>query len=787
MPSCMVSGMITIHRFQFTEALVTRIRETIKTEPTISRRKLSTKICQWMEWRSPNGSLKVMTCRKALLELHRRKLIELPECKKDLPFHNRNKSRPLECPPPFPVTCTLEELGPIELIPIHSATSKNSRIWNSLLDSYHYLGSGPLCGALLRYLVWSVRFDPGGGLGISASAWRVGCLDRFIRWTDEARQHNQQLVVNNSRFLILPTTKVPDLASHVLAQCCKRLANDWQERYSYRPVLLETFVDRSRFAGTCYLAANWQHVGATTGRGRQDAGTTAKNIYLYPLSDDWQDVLCSLPDGTLSTLPQPTSSEPADWAEEEFGGAVLGDRRLTERLMQLGSSFFAKPIANIPQACASKADTKAAYRFFDNDRISMDAILTPHFEATTQRARGHEVVLAVQDTTSLNYTSHPMTEGLGPISTKQDKSIGMLLHGTMAFTTQGTPLGLLNVQCWARDADEAGKREQRHSKPIGDKESFKWIESYRAVCAVQARSPKTQYIVMGDRESDIHELFVEYVQASKGAELLIRAERSRNRNVINEDNEIQRLWPCLDAVEPAGSLELKVLPQSGRPARQAKLEIRFAPVTINAPRRKAELPNVPVHALFAKEIDAPPGVDEPIEWMLLSTLPVTCFEDAQIALDRYAKRWGIEIFHRVLKSGCRIEDRQLGAARRLENCLAIDMVVAWRIQHLTWLGRETPDLPCTVFFEDEEWKALVAFINQTPAAPATPPTLRQAMIMVASLGGFLNRKSDGDPGTETIWRGLQRLDDITRAYIAFVLVPQMANKDRASAFRLAYG
>lgn len=782
-----MAGMITIHRLQFDETLLTRITETIQAEPILSRRKLSQQICQWMEWRSPNGSLKEMSCRKALLELHRRKLIELPECKKDMPFHTRNKSRPLACPPPFPVACSLEDLGPVELIPISSATSKNSRIWNSLLDSYHYLGSGPLCGAQLRYLVWSVRFGPLGGLSFSASAWRVRCRDTFISWASDAREHNQQLVVNNSRFLIPPMVKVPGLASHVLAQCCKRLADDWQERYSYRPVLLETFVDRSRFAGTCYRAANWQHVGATTGRGRQNTGATTKDVYLYPLSADWQDVLCSLPDGTLSTTPQPTRSEPVDWVEEEFGGAPLGDRRLTERLMQLGGSFFAKPTANIPQACASKSATKAAYRFFDNDRISMNTILAPHFEATEQRAQGHEVVLAVQDTTTLNYSNHPMTEGLGPINTKQDKSIGMLLHGTMAFTPKGTPLGLLNVQCWARDADEIGKRDQRHSKTIDKKESFKWIESYHAVCAAQARSSKTQYIVMADREADIHELFAEYIKTPKSAELLIRAERSRNRNVIDEEDEIQRLWPYIESVQPAGLIDLMVPPQPGRPSRQAKLEIRFAPVTLNAPRRKADMPNVPVHAVLAKEIDLPAGVDEPLEWMLLSTLAVTTFEEAQTALARYARRWGIEIFHRVLKSGCRIEDRQLGAARRLENCLAIDVVVAWRIQHLTWLGRETPDLPCTVFFEDEEWKALVGFINQTPAVPATPPSLHQAMIMVATLGGFLNRKSDGEPGTETIWRGLQRLDDITRAYVAFVLGPRMAKDATTVSSPSAYG
>lgn len=761
--------MAILYQLEFTEELMTRIAETIEAEPTISRRQLSQRICGWMNWRSPNGKLREVSCRKALLELHRRKLIVLPECG-EYAFRTRSP-RPPELPALFAVECSLAELGSVQLLPITSATSKNSRIWNALFDSFHYLRSGPLCGAQLRYLVWSERFGWLGGLAFSASAWRIRCRDEFVGWSEEARRSTLQLVVNNSRFLILPKVKVPGLASHVLAECGKRLADDWEQRYCYRPVLLETFIERGRYSGTCYRAANWQYVGATSGRGRQGAGTTTKDIYLYPLSQQWQAALCSLPDGTIATRLAAPQPEPKGWIEEELGGAALGDKRLVERLMQLGEAFFAKPTANIPQACASKAATKAAYRFFDNDQITMGAILAPHFEATEQRLRNHEVVLVAQDTSTLNYTHHPSTEGLGPINTAADKSVGLLLHDTMAFTPQGTPLGLLDIQCWARDKDEIGKRKDRHSKAVEEKESFKWLKSYRKVCEVQARSPRTTLVVMADREADIHELFADHVMIRKSAHLLIRAEKSRNRNVVEEE-QIQRLWSYLESVEPVAVVEVLVPPRKDRPGRTAKLEVRFAPVTLKAPCRKARLPDVPVHALMAKEIGAPGGVDDPLEWMLLSTLPVTSIEEAKTALARYAQRWGIEIFHRVLKSGCRIKDRQLGAARRLENCLAIDLIVAWRIHHLTWLGRETPDVACTVFFEDAEWKALVGFLAQTPTVPATPPTLRQAMVMVATLGGFLNRASDGDPGTETIWRGLQRLDDITKAYIAFFLRPQ---------------
>jgi hypothetical protein len=762
--------MITLFRLEFSDDLMAKITETLHADPAISRRQLSRRVCEWMNWRSPNGKFREVTCRKALLQLHRRKLIELRDCD-DYPFHTR-RPQPSDLPSLFPVECSLAELGPVELVPISSVVGKNSRIWNALFDAYHYLRSGPLCGAQLRYLVWHERYGALGGLSFSASAWQVRCRDEFIGWSEDARIQNLQRVVNNSRFLIPPMIKVPGLASHVLSLCAKRLADDWQARYSYRPVLLETFIERGRYTGSCYRAANWNHVGSTTGRGRQGTGTSIKDVYVLPLCDDWKTPLCSLPDGTVSLRSQPVVRPPADWSEEEFGGAALGDKRLVNRLMHLGNSFFAMPTANIPQACSGAAAAKAAYRFFDNEQVSMDAILKPHLQATEQRVRSHEVVLVVQDTTSLNYTHHSETEGLGPINNTLNTSVGLLLHDTMAFTPDGTPLGLLDVQCWARREEETGKKYERHAKPIEDKESNKWLSSYRAVSAVQAGCPTTKLIVMADREADIHELFAEHDALRKSAELLIRAEKTRNRNVAHDENCVQRLWPFMQELKPAGIVEVTVPPRPDRVPRTAKLEIRFSPVTLKAPRTKPELPEVPLFAVYAYEIDAPAEVDSPLEWMLLTTLPVTSLEEAKTALAYYAKRWGIEIYHRVLKSGCRIEDRQLGTAKRLANCLAIDMVVAWRIHHLTWLGREMPNVPCTVYFEDAEWKALVGFIKKTPTAPSDPPTLRQAMIMVASLGGFLNRKSDGEPGTETIWRGLQRLDDITQAYIAFVLRPQ---------------
>jgi len=203
------------------------------------------------------------------------------------------------------------------------------------------------------------------------------------------------------------------------------------------------------------------------------------------------------------------------------------------------------------------------------------------------------------------------------------------------------------------------------------------------------------------------------------------------------------------------------IPHSGsRKARNAWLDVRFAEVELRPPP-KGYSETVRVWAVYVLEREAK---DEPIEWMLLTTVPVENFADAQKRVEWYSGRWGIEVFHRTLKSGCRIKDRQLETADRLETCLGVDMVVAWRVYYLMMLGRETPNAPCTVFFKDIEWKALCCYVNKTPIAPDKPPTIRQAVFMVAGMGGHMGRKGDGFPGTQTIWRGLVRLDAASEMY-----------------------
>ena len=744
---------------EFNATMIAWITKMLRADPSMSRRALSLRVCERMQWQTANGKLKEVSCRKALLELHRRKLITLPAAEKSCFSRSRRKmptDRRIDIPE---VQCALKALGEIKIVAISSRYSKLSPAWNELMDRFHYLGKGPLCGAQIRYLVEGSRHGWVGALAFSAAQWRLKERDKYIGWTEAARRANLNRVVCNSRFLVLPSVRVPHLASHVLSLCTSRLGKDWTERYGYTPLLAETFVDPSRFAGTCYRAANWVHVGQTVARstaypnGKVAGGP--KDIYVYPINSKWKRELCTEPKVELGSTPGPEA--PAEWTEEEFGRVQFFDERLKQRLFALAADFFAQPGELIPQASnGSAAKIKAAYRFFENSNVDMQTLLRPHLESTIERLRPHPIVLAVQDSTTLTYTAHP-PEGAGPINTSQNSAVGLMVHDTVAFTPDGTPLGVLNVQCWGRDPEQAGKKHHRHQLPIEEKESVKWLVSYRSVADVQKLCPDTMLVSIGDREADVYELFHEATQDPRGPKLLIRAERTRNRKVEQEG-----LWQRLNAEPVAGLLDVAVVRRGSRPARTAKLQVRFASVVLSPPANST-LPSLRIWAVYAREVGCRSDVKEPIDWMLLTTVRTESFEDACQRLNWYGRRWGIEVYHRILKSGCRIEDRRLDDTDSLEPCLAIDLVVAWRVYWMTMLGREKPDTPCDQILSEEEWHVLSAWA--TGKIPATAPNSQQAMRWIGKMGGWLARGKQDNPGTTCMWRGLGRLPTMAQGYL----------------------
>jgi len=752
----------------FPRAVLQRINAAVRDHPERSRADLARSVCDWLDWRGESGKRKEVNCRVALVRLQRRGMIDLPPPRRSVRFGGSS----------FAATClhvpaslegSVTKLRKLELVLVTSKDRERDWQWKQLVQTQHYLGYRPLCGAQLRYLI-VCEHGYVGALGFSAAALYLKARDRWIGWSHAARQAHLRYVVANSRFVIARHVRVGNLASKVLAMAEKRLAKDWQQAYGYRPLLLETYVESKRFAATSYRAANWIAVGRTRGRGRQNRAHQArqpiKDIYLYPLDPDCRHRLCEEP-GPARLLPTRCTKPPkavGDWAEEEFGAVRLRDSRHRKRLFTVARDFYAQPAANIPQACQSRAKTKGAYRLFEHKAVSMDAILSSHYHSTMERIAREKisVVLAVQDTTSFNYDTHADMEGLGPINTRVEGAQGILLHDTMAYTTEGMALGLVDVQVWARDPRQFGKSATRYQRPIEQKESFKWLKSFRAAARLQRQLGTASTVVsVGDREADVYELFALALSDPAHPKVLVRAEQDRR---VKDTSAC--LWQHMESQPVVGQRVLHIPRRKGRVARDTVLQIRFAEVELRPPKLNARLGTLRLWAVYVTEV-SPPSEKDAVEWMLLTTVQVNDFEQALEKVEWYRRRWGIEEHHRTIKSCCRIESRQLGDRTVWENCLAIDLVVAWRIEHIKKLSRQTPEAPCTVAFEGHEWQALLAFKRPDRPLPLTPPSVREITRLTAELGGFLGRKSDGEPGSTTLARGLQRLHDIASAFLIF--------------------
>lgn len=468
-------------------------------------------------------------------------------------------------------------------------------------------------------------------------------------------------------------------------------------------------------------------------------------------------------------------NDTADWALAEFGASDLGDTRRNARLVELARQLGQRPEASLPCALQDQAALKAAYRFFDNADIAHEKILASHVASSLARMQGHETVLAMQDTTFIDYGSHPHTTGLGPTGSKNAKEShsgwGMICHGTLAFSPERLPLGVLGLRLWAREPDKP-KRATRRKRPIEEKESHKWIDSLHA--AAVALSPGRRVVSVADRESDVYEFFVKAREL--GIDLLTRA--SWDRNV---DGAHGHLFDTLAAGPVIARKKLRLPARKEQPARVAKLKVRACPVNLHSPLNgtASGLPSIALWGVWVYEPNPPAGV-EPLDWKLLTTVPVTSNEEALERLEWYAARWGIEVWHRVLKSGCNIEKRQLETFDRLARMLTVYAVVAWRILYATMLARLVPDMPCTAILNEDEWQALYCRIHYSPTPPATAPPLRQAVRWIAQLGGFIGRASDGEPGTQTLWKGFHELIASTEMYR--IMKPQKTNNVTQPSF-----
>jgi hypothetical protein len=465
----------------------------------------------------------------------------------------------------------------------------------------------------------------------------------------------------------------------------------------------------------------------------------------------------------------------APWAMDEAARADFGDRRLNKRMAALLSELGNHPNLSIPAACGGRAEMKAAYRFFDNYEVRFEKVMDPHLAKTRERMATQDVVLMPQDTTEIELTRpDQQVAGVGELDRARR---GFLLHVLHAFTRDGAPLGtvwaeVLNRTDGVSDASAAEKARGRKRKPIEEKESLRWLTGLRAAREVAQEMPHVQCVCIADSEGDIYELFAE-PRGDHPVHWLIRA--CQDRAIDGAAGEVLRARVL--ATPALYKLELSIRGRTAKTAaedrarrqnredRRATVEVRAASVTLRPPYRSdRKLPPVTVNIVLVREPNPPAG-ETPVEWILVTTLPIDTVEQVRTIVEYYCVRWSIEILYRTLKSGCRIEKRHLEHIDRILPCLGVYLIVAWRTLFVCRMGRSCPDIDCEAVFEPSEWKAVWVAVNRK-RLPKKPPRLAQMVHWVASLGGYIERPNS-EPGTQTVWIGLQRMYDLAWAWETF--------------------
>lgn len=461
----------------------------------------------------------------------------------------------------------------------------------------------------------------------------------------------------------------------------------------------------------------------------------------------------------------------------EVEGAEFGDARLSKRLVKIVDEFEGTPKLSIPAATTGRAEMEAAYRFCDNSKVTPDRILEPHRRATLERAQQCDTVLLVQDTTEVDLTRpNQQVAGTGPLT--HDSRLGGYYHPLAAFDDQGLMLGNVWEKSWCREEIASGrtpvqKVQDNRARPIEQKESIRWVEGIRASVEFAQQCPDNRCVSIADSEADIYELFAEPRGETNPVHLIIRA--CENRRLMDSQSKLfdavregECLYKCSVDVSSRTqkTSSSKTNPrQRSRDARIAQVEVRATRVQLRPPARPdRELPPISVNVVMIEEPDPPAG-QEPIRWVLVTTLPIDSLKQVKTIVSHYCVRWQIEIYFRTLKSGCRIQERYFEEITRLRNCIAMYSLVAWRIMYLCYLGRECPEVDCDVVFTDSEWKAVYKIIHHEEP-PEHPPSLNEMIRMVATLGGYVDRVNT-QPGTQTLWIGLQRLHDLSIAWEEF--------------------
>ena len=602
------------------------------------------RVCEAFDFRDGRGRWQRASCCRALADLQVAGHVSLPAGQPARGGGGRARVLPHAVAPAVDVPGTVGEVVDLTLVLVE--TGEQRRVWNTLMAHEHPRGAGPFVGPQLRYLLGSAHGWL-GGVGFAASARRLRSRDAWIGWDDTGRRAHLHRVLGLCRLLVRPGIGCRNLASHVLGRAARAVGDDCERLYGYRPWLLETFVDETEHPGTSVRAANWVRVGETCGRGRGDrthaAPETRKAVYMYELEPACRARLAA-PAAAVAPLAVGDGLDAATWADHEFGGARLGDARLSARLVRSAQQMAESPTRAITGATnGARALVKGHYRLIDqpaDSAVTVDNILAPHRERTLRRMQAHDTVLCIQDGTRLNFTRRGRTQGLGAIGSNQTGAVarGLELHTTLAVNPDGVALGVLRA---AFDAPAPPNPEAEGGptpKPREERKSFRWIEGLRDCAQAAERLPETRVVCAMDREADFLDLFVERRAHAPQVDLLVRAKADRvlgKEKTPDGQTVSRRLFDTVRNAPPGGAAKVEVQRLSARvkaskQARKDRRAARVADVTLRYQQVALPCPGAAPVELWVVHVreEQPPPAAEPLEWFLLTTLRVTSTADA---------------------------------------------------------------------------------------------------------------------------------------------------------------
>ena len=746
-------------------------------------------VCTCLNLSYASGKLQISSCADALKELDKQGLISLHDTLDYVPSPKRRPPVPrcLDGPVPEPsgVPPSVEQVKGlrIELV----TTPEQIKIWNTILKYNHYLGPGIFFGRQVRYLVVS---DHGylGAVGFAGAAKSSRVRDRIIGWSaSQRRSLLDRVLAGMNRFCILKSVQCRNLATKVLSLALEAFRKDFPAKYGFCPAMVESFVDPEHFKGTCYRAGNWMEAGLTAGRGRNDRegkeNRSRKLLFLYTLDPGFREKFGFEPlDPKLNhpefsrkgPLPVDSPVSLAEWAALEYGACDMGHGARNTRAGIIAMDIGGAVDRPYPEAAGGDRNHIDGYYYFtevDQKEISFGSILSGPVECTWRRGLDSGLMRILQDGTDLNLDGLQKLDGLGVVGTNQTETLvkGLHLHTGLAADGQNRCLGVASAVLSAPEWVDPEERLPSWCKTPEDRKNWIWIKQAQLYDEHAAYMPDTLIVVVGDRECDF--AGYHYAVSELGhVKSVVRACHDRRLA-----GECFTLFDYMRRQEAAGTITADIarqsevvrhsgtMPRKARTARKAELEVRFATVRINPPLERSGEPPLALQCVSVTEKfkDRRPRNVDAVDWKLLTTLPVNSLEDVAAVVEHYAARWKIEEWHRIFKHGCKAEALACGSRRSLDRVLAFRVSEAARLMRALDLGRAGKDLPPEEVFTKKEINELKI---QAAKKVQAPRTLADAVVIVASLAGYLDRKCDARPGYERFWRGYSRLQILIEGY-----------------------